>query len=91
MKIIKTIKSLYSCAPYLNEEQRQNLKIYRYAGGDKGLMYVYFYNPVATKIVEYLPDTLAPNVITLVGFCFSTLPFIVLFGNFGTSFENGKH
>ena len=54
-------------------------------------MYVYFYNPVATKIVEYLPDTLAPNLITLIGFTFSTIPFITLFGCYGTSFENGEH
>ena len=51
-------------------------------------MYIYFYNPMANKIVEYLPGTLAPNVITLCGFLFSILPFFVLFLGFGTKFEN---
>ena len=85
-----SITSFFSCAPYLDETQKENLKVYRYAGGDKGLVYVYFYNPVATKVVEYLPDTLAPNLITLIGFTFSTLPFLILFGNYGTSLENGE-
>ena len=72
----------------MNEEQRVNLRNYKYAGGDQGYLYVYFYNPVAKTIVEYLPETLAPNVVTLIGFIFSTLPFIILFGNYGTKFEN---
>mmetsp|Transcript_9729 Transcript_9729/g.14817 ORF Transcript_9729/g.14817 Transcript_9729/m.14817 type:complete len:117 (+) Transcript_9729:194-544(+) len=51
-------------------------------------MYIWFYNPVANRLVNYLPETLAPNVITLCGFIFSTLPFFVLFWNFGTKFQN---
>ena len=75
--------------PYMDDTQKENLKIYRYAGGDKGYSYIHFYNPTATKIVEYLPDNLAPNLITLIGFVFSTLPFVILFGSFGTNLENG--
>ena len=48
----------------------------------------YFYNPVASKIVENLPENLAPNLITLFGFIFSSMPFFVLFKNYGISFEN---
>jgi ethanolaminephosphotransferase len=66
------------------------LRKYKYAGGDQGLMYIYFYNPIATKFVNYLPEFLAPNVITLVGFMFSSLPFFVLFSNFGTNLENDQ-
>jgi ethanolaminephosphotransferase len=51
-------------------------------------MYIYFYNPLATKIVKYLPENLAPNLITLFGFIFASLPFFVLFSNFGTKLEN---
>ena len=79
----------YKLTPYMNQEQRDNLKIYRYAGGDRGLFYVYFYNPVCSAIVEYLPDNLAPNLITLIGFVFATTPFFVLFTKFGTNMENG--
>lgn len=73
---------------YLSEEQCENMKKYRYKGGDEGLMYIYFYNPVASRTVELLPDWLAPNAITLIGFIFSALPFCVLFGFYGTKFEN---
>ena len=72
-------KPWYKLTPYMNQEQRENLKIYRYAGGDRGLAYVYFYNPVCSAIVEYLPDNLAPNLITLIGAIFATTPFFVLF------------
>ena len=40
--------------------------------------------------MEYLPETLAPNLITLVGFIFSLAPFFVLFGKYGTKMENGN-
>lgn len=49
-------------------------------------MYIYFYNPLANYFVEFLPESLAPNVITLIGFVFSFLPFFVLFHFYGTSF-----
>jgi len=53
-------------------------------------MYRYFYNPTSMKLVTYLPETLAPNLITLIGFFFSSLPFFVLFGMFGDRFNNIK-
>jgi len=69
--------------PYINEEGRENLLKYKYAGGDKGYAYIYFYNPAATKLVTYLPEWIAPNVLTLIGFIFATLPFLILFGGYG--------
>ena len=45
--------------PYLTEGDCENMKRYKYKGGDDGLVYRYFYNPVATRMVEYLPDWLA--------------------------------
>ena len=50
-------------------------------------MYKFFYNPLALKLVEHLPDTLAPNVITLVGFLFTVIPCILVFLLYGTNFE----
>jgi len=64
------------------------LRQYKYAGGDNGIIYRYFYNPVANKIVHYLPEKMAPNLITLIGFIFSMLPFFVLFCGYGTNFKN---
>ena len=65
--------------PYLNPEMKENLSKYRYAGGDRCIMYIYFYNPIADYLVEFLPESFAPNTITLIGFLFSFLPCFVLF------------
>lgn len=49
---------------YVNDDMEQKLKLYKYAGGDFGLLYIYFYNPVAKWLVEFLPMNLAPNVVS---------------------------
>ena len=56
---IRRIQCLKSAYPYINKTGLKNLNEYKYAGGDRGYAYVYFYNPVATKIVSCLPDYLA--------------------------------
>jgi hypothetical protein len=48
-------KSMFRLTPYLSNQQRYNLGLFKYAGGDQGFMYIYFYNPVANFAVEYLP------------------------------------
>ena len=77
---------LWEEGQYITEEMAQNLKLYKYAGGDSGLIYVYFYNPIAKRLVEYLPKTLAPNLITLTGFLFTVIPFLYLFTTYGWNF-----
>lgn len=62
------------------------LKMYKYKGGDLGFFYINFYNPVALKLVQYLPRNIAPNCITLLGFFFSSFPFFFLFGFYGQDF-----
>lgn len=74
--------------PYLTELQRANIRKFKYAGSDEGIMYTYFYNPLATKLVEKCPDWLAPNTITLAGFSCSFIPFVAFFWIFGTHFYN---
>ena len=56
---------------YINELKAENLKLYKYSGGDAGILYIYFYNPIAKRLVEFLPETLAPNVVSfdVIGFC----------------------
>lgn len=44
---------------YISDEAAEKLKLYKYSGGDNGIVYRYFYNPVALKLVDYLPETLA--------------------------------
>lgn len=74
---------------YLCPQQCENLKLYRYAADDRGLAYIYFFNPVCNWWVNFFPMWLAPNTITLIGFFFSVAPGIILFSKYGTSFENG--
>jgi|LauGreDrversion4_2_1035121.scaffolds.fasta_scaffold252371_1 hypothetical protein len=44
---------------YISDEAAEKLKLYKYSGGDNGIVYRYFYNPLALKLVEHLPETLA--------------------------------
>lgn len=74
--------------PYLTEEAKANLRLYKYAGADHGLAYRYFYNPAARWLVERIPEWIAPNLITLAGFFFSAVPFVLIFVVFGTHFFN---
>ena len=52
-------KSTLKCYPYIDQEGLANLHKYKYAGGDKGIAYIHFYNPVATKLVTYIPESVA--------------------------------
>ena len=82
-------QQLIACTPYLNRQQCANLALYRYAAEDRGLSYARFWSPFANYCVSYIPEWVAPNTITLLGFIFSVLPPIVLFSKYGTKFENG--
>ena len=44
------------------------------------MLYKYFYNPVATKLVEYLPESVAPNTLTVLGLLGTVIPFGILLG-----------
>ena len=62
--------------------------MYKYAGGDSGLVYIYFYNPVSKWLVDRIPESIAPNLITLIGFMFTLGPFLCAFIFYGTRFES---
>lgn len=57
--MISRIKEKLGMGPYISEDAATKLKQYKYAGGDNGIFYKLFYNPVALKLVSYLPETLA--------------------------------
>lgn len=65
--------------PIFSEHAAYNLKRHKYSGSDEGLLYVHFYNPVATKLVSYLPDWIAPNTLTALGFVHTIVPLVVMF------------
>lgn len=83
-------RGLFGLTPYLSKTMRQNLFKYKYAGGDNGIVWNLFYNPVSKFLVNFVPETVAPNVITLVAFIVYFIPFLILFVCFGTKFQNEK-
>jgi len=65
--------------PVFDEQDAMKLRKHKYSGSDEGLMYKWFYSPIANKLVECLPDTVAPNTLTLIGFIHSLTPVILCF------------
>ena len=68
---------------YINSSEAEHLKAHKYSGSDEGFAYVFFYNPVANWLVQFLPDTLAPNTLTVLGFAHTLIPLVVMFTCFG--------
>ena len=64
--------------PYIYEEEhKEALRTHKYHGGDNGIAYLWFYNPFANKLIEYTPEWIAPNLITLMGFMNVIGPVII--------------
>ena len=77
-------KPWYCITPYIDTEARkQNLKNHKYSGSDLGLSYIYFYNPVANKLVTCIPEWIAPNFLTVLGFIHTLVPMAVMFATQG--------
>jgi ethanolaminephosphotransferase len=68
---------------FLSEEAEVNLPNYKYKGSDNSYLYKYIFSPIAQSLVDkVLPTWLAPNVITLLGFCCTLVPhMLILFNN----------
>lgn len=69
----------------INEEGAENLKQHKYSGQDLGLAWIYFYNPVSRWLTDRIPESIAPNTITLLGFLHTILPAVILYTTIGTS------
>lgn len=74
--------------PYLDEEAKESVRNFKYRGGDIGFFYKIFWSPVSAWIVERIPEWFNPNILTLTGFSFIVMPFLILFVNFGTSMSD---
>lgn len=72
----------------MSKDESEKLKLYKYAGGDLGLLYRYFYNPVACWLVEWVPRWVAPNVLTFLGWMCTVVPCVYLFGWEGSDFSS---
>jgi hypothetical protein len=73
---------------YINDEAAENLRNYRYVGGDNGFSYPHCYSPLADWFVTLFPEWMAPNVITLIGFSFAMIVSIAGFAFWGTTFDD---
>lgn len=56
----------------------RNLKDYSNTGADHGLLYTYVTKPFLMRVIEYVPQWVAPNAITFSGFLFSLLAYAVM-------------
>lgn len=72
----------------MDEDAVFNLKNHKYAGNDFGITWVYFYNPVAKWLVQFIPDWIAPNLITFVGFLHSIAAWALVYAFFGTDCDS---
>ena len=53
--------------PYIKPEQEKNVFLHKYSGNIASFYYNYFQSPMCDWFVSFLPWTLAPNVITILG------------------------
>ena len=61
---------------FLPVEALPGLQKYRYASEDRSLLSYYLLKPTYTRLVEFLPRWLAPNMVTLLGLLFSVDSFL---------------
>jgi len=52
---------------------------YKYSGKDLGIAYIHFYDPVASYLVTLIPEWIAPNTLTFIGFLFTVMPICLLY------------
>jgi ethanolaminephosphotransferase len=63
---------------FISKEGEMHIKNFKYQGGNLSLSYNYLWSPIAEKILEYTPITIAPNTITVFGFLLHTFATIIL-------------
>jgi|AntRauTorckE5430_2_1112549.scaffolds.fasta_scaffold07156_1 ethanolaminephosphotransferase len=64
---------------YLSKDGIQALKDFQYNGADNSLIYKYILSPLAGFLVDNAtPSTIAPNAITLFGFSFMIISFMLM-------------
>jgi len=70
---------------FISPEGEKHLLAYKYVGSDASLIYKYILSPFAQWCVDHIiPEWMAPNLITLIGFSCNLISHIwvlVLFGN----------
>eukprot|EP01016_Furgasonia_blochmanni_P055199 TRINITY_DN9196_c0_g2_i8.p1 TRINITY_DN9196_c0_g2~~TRINITY_DN9196_c0_g2_i8.p1 ORF type:complete len:378 (-),score=41.26 TRINITY_DN9196_c0_g2_i8:231-1364(-) len=73
---------------YVSPLGEQNLKHYKYVGGESSLAYKYIISPSAQWCVDHIiPTNVAPNVITSIGFMLDVFAHLLLWYYLGDDLE----
>ena len=56
-----------SSCPYVERGREDKLKTHKFSSENDSIYYAYFQSPLCDKLVKFLPWTLAPNVVTIIG------------------------
>ena len=75
------------CISPLPTETLDNLKKYKYAYTNDSILYNHCMSPLLNKAVNYLPDTLAPNLITFFSLCCNIIASIIAYNDGGFDFS----
>ncbi len=62
----------------LSQEALENIKTYKYKTNGLTFIEIKLFDPFWNLIVKYLPKSLAPNMMTLMGLIFPLISYIVL-------------
>lgn len=71
---------------FLNTPEKENLRNWKYAVEDNSLTTKMF-TPFWNWLVKLVPNTVAPNILTLVGFLFILYSFHLAY-NYGTNYNS---
>jgi hypothetical protein len=52
--------------PVFTEEGAENVRNFKYRGGDNSLVYKYFYSPLCDYLIQYVPANMAYNEFLIV-------------------------
>lgn len=70
------------------EENQHKIVAYQYRGSDRSILYKHVFGKFSQFLVdEYVPEWMAPNLITTVSFIFSVIPHILLILAYGFSLK----
>ncbi|CAK93085.1 unnamed protein product (macronuclear) [Paramecium tetraurelia] len=64
---------------YVNPQYYENLRRFKYSGQNLSILYNWFLGDMAQWVVDQLPTTVAPNLITITGFCNLLTSFALIF------------
>lgn len=75
------------CITALKIEDLDNIKTFKYKSTDSSLFYNYLLSPCLNKVVNLLPMTLSPNILTIAALCLNVLSFLITHFELYNDFE----